>query len=71
MQHGYFQKKGDPGIKGKSKVKIFASMLLYADMQHDHILKKLILYKPMWPRGWVHFIAPGYKLGRGPLGDAT
>ena len=47
MQHGYFQKKGDPGIKGKSKVKIFASMLLYADMQHDHILKKLILYKPM------------------------
>ena len=42
-----FRKKGDLFTQPQSKVIIFASMLLYADKQHYHILKKLILCKPM------------------------
>ena len=81
MQHYYFQKRKKwpfyptPGAKGKCYSKIFANMVLYASfdlifMQRDHIMKKLILYKPMWPLGRVHFWPQGHnlnKLGRSPL----
>ena len=43
-------------------------------MQHDHILIKLILYKPMLHMRQGHFWPQGHNLdriGRGPLGDAT
>ena len=43
------------------------------DMQHDHILKKLILYKPMSPLQRVHYSFQGHivnKVDRGLLGDA-
>ena len=43
-------------------------------MQHDHILKKLILYKPMRPLRQAHFWPQGQnlnKLVRGLLFDAT
>ena len=45
---------------------------LYFYMQHDHILKKLTLYKPMWPLQQGQFWPQGHnlnKLGRGSLDD--
>ena len=42
-------------------------------MQHDHILEKLILYKPVTPVVGP-FLAQGHNLsrfGRDPLGEAT
>ena len=85
MQHDYSQKRKKrpfdltPGVKGKSKGKLFASMLLYASFPS--------IWYATWPNSekvelkhayvtpWAGpFYAPVHylnKLGKGLLGDAT
>ena len=51
VQFQYLKFQHDPEVRGVCKVKVFASILVYTfslsfDMQHDHLLKKVLTFLP-------------------------